>query len=135
MATFIRRSRWVEEAYYELLYEYADTPGAGISFPCTEDGKPLAMNPIARLAYQKCSTNTMDRAVIRRGIIKRTSGYTVPAAIECEGCGEELTLFDPMTNECECGAFYNGSGQRLCHPRLWGEETGERFYDHGSLIL
>lgn len=135
MANFVRRSRWVEELHYEHFYEYTDTPGAGLSFPCTKEGKALPMNPVARLAYRKCSTQTMDPPVVDRGIIRHTSGYKVPAAIECEACGEELTLFNPMTNECKCGAFYNGSGQRLCHPSLWGEETGERFNDHGMLIF
>ena len=34
--------------------------------------------------------------------------------IICEECGKEVLLFDSLTNQCEnCGAYYNGFGQRL----------------------
>jgi hypothetical protein len=42
-------------------------------------------------------------------------------------CGDELGLYDPMTNTCGCGREYNGSGQELAPRRFWGEETGESF--------
>jgi hypothetical protein len=55
--------------------------------------------------------------------------------LECD-CSATVSLDDPMTCVCEnCGAFYNGSGQKLCHPKFWGEETGERFDDAGSWIV
>jgi len=59
---------------------------------------------------------------------------TLNRTITCD-CGEKLELYDPMTNECECGRFYNGFGQRLSHPRNWGEETGESFDDHGNYVV
>lgn len=55
-----------------------------------------------------------------------------PKKIKC-GCGRELVLSE-VTNECECGQFYNWAGQKLKPPREWGEETGERFDDHGNYI-
>ena len=34
--------------------------------------------------------------------------------IKCERCGAELWITDALTNECDqCGALYNGFGQRL----------------------
>lgn len=37
-----------------------------------------------------------------------------PFTINCECCGKELWITDPLTNECDnCGALYNGFGQRL----------------------
>ena len=41
--------------------------------------------------------------------------------IECEDCGKDVYLTD-NTNECECGALYNGFGQRLADPDEWDEE-------------
>ena len=67
------------------------------------------------------------------GYYDHEQGYRIPMVIECD-CGRELPLEDAMTNECECGRFYNGGGQALSHPRHWGEETGERFDDHGGLV-
>ena len=35
-------------------------------------------------------------------------------AIKCERCGQDVELWDSLTNQCEhCGAYYNGFGQRL----------------------
>lgn len=41
--------------------------------------------------------------------------------VECENCGKDVYLID-NTNECECGALYNGFGQRLSDPDEWDEE-------------
>ena len=41
--------------------------------------------------------------------------------IKCENCGKDVYLTN-HTNECECGAFYNGFGQRLSDPDEWDEE-------------
>ena len=41
--------------------------------------------------------------------------------IECEDCGKDVYLTD-NTNECECGALYNGFGERLADPDEWDEE-------------
>ena len=41
--------------------------------------------------------------------------------IECEDCGKDVYL-NGNTNKCECGAFYNGFGQRLSNPEEWDEE-------------
>lgn len=69
-----------------------------------------------------------ERAILRRERI----GYgpnpdrTYPV-LRC-GCGSVVHCTDGWANECEqCGAEYNGSGQRLADRRYWGEETGETF--------
>lgn len=51
---------------------------------------------------------------------------------KCECCGRELDLMS-FTNDCECGAEYNSSGQRLAPREQWGEETGEHPSDLGRL--
>ena len=45
-------------------------------------------------------------------------------SLVCEDCGKEVHLWDSMTNECECGALYNGFGQRLAPREEWAEEDG-----------
>lgn len=65
---------------------------------------------------------------------RRNHDTREPAEGECT-CGRTVVLDDPMTNECGCGRFYNGSGQALAHPSQWGEETGERFDDRGNQVL
>lgn len=47
----------------------------------------------------------------------------------CEVCGT-LVAISGFTNTCDnCGADYNGCGQRLAPREQWGEETGESVAD------
>ncbi len=62
-----------------------------------------------------------------RKIIQERDGRSQPLIIECD-CGEEL-ICDGFTNTCDCGADFNGSGQRLADRSQWGEETGEHLAD------
>ena len=66
-------------------------------------------------------------------VIRERLGRHEPKIIECESCRRPLEL-DTMTNECQCGTFYNGFGQRLVPPSQWGFETGERFDRHGDYV-
>ncbi len=47
-------------------------------------------------------------------------------SLKC-GCGRRVHLTGSRsdTYPCDCGADYNGSGQRLAPREQWGEETGE----------
>jgi len=94
----------------------------------------MDLTPEGRANYERCIANTHARPLIAQGVRKSTGSFREPAILKCD-CGAKLTLSDPMTNRCTCGAFYNGSGQSLCHPSLWGEETGERFDDSGHPVL
>jgi hypothetical protein len=53
--------------------------------------------------------------------------------IECKACGREVLLYDSWANTCDCGAEYNGFGQRLAPRSQWGDETGEVFDDFDDL--
>lgn len=45
---------------------------------------------------------------------------------ECDSCGQRWRDVSRFTLDCpRCGALYNGFGQRLADPSLWGDETGE----------
>jgi hypothetical protein len=62
--------------------------------------------------------------------IGMTKGYRlVPGIVACP-CGRNLEI-DPrdFTTTCECGADFNGSGDRLAPREQWGEETGEHWMD------
>lgn len=48
-------------------------------------------------------------------------------------CGKKLELFSSWANTCDCGAEYNGAGQRLAPRSQWGEETGEHWADLAGL--
>ena len=66
-------------------------------------------------------------------IIRERRGKFEPAVGVCQNCGREVVL-SGFTIQCDCGAFYNFAGQRLSNPLTWGEETGERFDEHGNYI-
>lgn len=133
MAKLLQPAAWVESVSYQLVFEYIDDPRCGFTFPCGPQGQVEPLTDVAARNYEKCLANSHDRPVAWKGVVPSHRRYRVPARIEC-GCGSPLELSDAMTNECTCGRLYNGSGQELCHPRLWGEETGEQFDDHGGYI-
>lgn len=54
------------------------------------------------------------------------TGYFVPATYLCD-CGYVLELYDPLTNECECGRLYNGGGQSLRPESEWEEQYDEEY--------
>jgi hypothetical protein len=48
-----------------------------------------------------------------------------PKTITCD-CGEEVVLYDALTNECDgCEQLYNGGGQRLAPRDQWEESWDE----------
>lgn len=56
--------------------------------------------------------------------------------IECSNCGATLELPSLWRNTCsDCGAEYNGDGQKLAPPEYWGEETGEDWTTLANLSL
>jgi hypothetical protein len=134
MSRIVQQSRRVETVSYALAFDYADEPGSGFIFDCDAQGRVVDLAPAGQANYERCVTNTHERPLIAQRILKSIVSYREPAVLKCD-CGAHLSLADSMTNECACGAFYNGSGQALCHPSLWGEETGERFDDSGYLVL
>jgi hypothetical protein len=124
----------VESTTYQLAFAYVADPSCGFGFDCDAQGRVVELSPAGRDNYERCVSNTHDRPVFSLGINTCHDSYREPALLKCD-CSATLSLADPMTNECSCGRFYNGSGQALCHPSLWGEETGERFDDSGHQVL
>jgi len=95
--------------------------GGGVSFPCDKDGN------IDFSDLQPAALENLNKALMGEmhfvGLRAHEWSYQPPRMGRCH-CGEEIYL-DHFTNECSCGALYNSSGQELCDPRYWGEETGE----------
>jgi hypothetical protein len=134
MSTIVAPSRRVTQVSYMLAYDFVDERGSGFSFDCDAHGRLMTQSAPALANYERCVANTHGRPVVFRGIERLESSHREPARLKCD-CHRTLALSDPMTNKCDCGRFYNGSGQALSHPRNWGEETGERFDDEGHQIL
>lgn len=135
MAKLLKPSRIEESKSYSLSFTYADDPQSGFQFPCDKNGKVdlSKLTVCSRANYEKCLSNSHSRPVVCEGVVEFTNRYRVPAELECD-CNRIVHLSCPMTNVCECGRLYNGSGQALAPTSQWGEETGERFDQRGQLI-
>lgn len=128
----IKQRTFLEKTEYSLTFLRLNAPkGCYYAFPCDKDGKP---DPKYKQRCDEAFTHhTIDgQPVEYMGVKSYTTEYSEPAVGLCD-CGRNVEL-DGFTCECDCGAFYNSSGQRLAHPSQWGEETGERLDDHGNYI-
>ena len=128
----LRRSEWIEETQHLLMFERPDELRGGWSFECDAAGR------IDEAQLTELQRESLARARAECGppwVVASVSRWREPAIGICDGCEQELALSDPMTNRCACGRFYNGSGQALCDPSLWGDETGEQFDNEGRPIL
>lgn len=137
MATKLIKRRGVEYVEtYRLLFDRIvngeEVYHFGFGFDCDKNGKVI--DP-SHPSYLACLSGTVDGAAVGTGYVETFSfRKQVAGELRCD-CRRLVYLNDAMTNQCECGRFYNGSGQQLSHPRHWGEETGEQFDDSGRQIL
>ena len=123
----IRKASNIQKVTFYLDYEYLDLPGAGFSFPCTEQGG-VDLTEYAAKNYQACQEGSVNgHRVTFRGIKKHVRVHMLPAVGLCR-CGREVTLHG-FTNTCQCGKDYNWAGQLLAPRSQWGEETGESLAD------
>lgn len=106
-------------------FTWLDSPGAGFSFDCEEDGTYKTLTPEGADNLRKCLDGT--HAVSDDGIQARTWSYNEPAQLRCS-CGAVVSL-DGFTNACDCGRDYNSCGSLLAPRSQWGEETGESLAD------
>jgi hypothetical protein len=128
----VRDSELVTHSEYSLEWTWEGMePGNGFGFPCDPSGEVEldALYPAGRSNYEACLTGQVDgRRVIGPTVRKHEWTYREPAIGLCDHCGDEVVL-SGFTNTCECGADYNGAGQRLAPREQWGEETGETAAD------
>lgn len=132
MANFIERGGHEHVTTHRLFFQrIGDTPGTGFSFPCDPEGivDRAALYPEGRANLDALLdgelTHLHEDAVVET---HTDTVYHYPV-IACDDCGEHLMLTNGWLNTCECGADYNGGGQRLAPRSQWGEETGEHWSD------
>ena len=117
----ITERKRIEVINYSRSFTWTNDPSAGFGFPSDENGNVdvTQLSATGRENYKKCTNGTFD--VRDQGVITMRHHYTEPATGKCDDCGRTVELFDPLTNECECGALYNMSGQRLAPRSQWEE--------------
>ena len=98
---------------YTLAIDRLSEPG-GYAFDCDEAGALLDPSRADKVAALRASGEFREPRVERR-----TYRWTQPALAICEVCDARITL-DGDT-DCDCGATYNGGGQRLVPAHLWEE--------------
>lgn len=125
----ISRRRHREDTSHTLFFCRRDERGAGFAFPCDEHGRvDVSVLPSASQA-SLAACRGKDAALYEEPEIEtNTSSWVEPAVGLCDDCGAKVTL-GGFTNTCDCGADYNGSGQRLAPREQWGCETGESVAD------
>ncbi len=137
MSKIISKRTYVEGVLVRKReFDWEGETNWGFSFDCDEhgnvDASQLAEGP--RDSYNKCIANSFlnehgnPAPIVDRGMRSWMSkGYWEPAILKCD-CGEKVALRG-FTNECDCGADYNMSGQRLASRDQWGEDTNEDLGD------
>jgi hypothetical protein len=123
----VTRSRRVECVEYVLSFIWRDSPGAGFSFDCDQEGNVdrSLLSPEAIENLDACIDGRYD--VRAEGVIKREWSYREPAVGKCS-CGG-MVFLDHFTNTCKCGRDYDSSGWLLAPRSQWGEDTGEHLAD------
>lgn len=105
------------------------------SFECNEQGEvdEAKFHPEAVANYNACKSGTKvvnGKVMELLEVRKDETDYFEPAVGVCDVCERKMELNDPMTNTCDCGAEYNGSGQRLEDRRLWDGTDGATSPDY-----
>lgn len=109
-----------------LTFWYADSTGAGYSFPCDETGKVdvASLCEAAHASYNGCLAGEMNGFQMRAPFVHSfDQDWIEDAEGRCE-CGRVVVL-SGFTNTCDCGRDYSRSGQELAPRSQWGEDTGE----------
>lgn len=128
MSELLRPRERKEETCYVLNFWYVGHEGSwGKGFDCNENGVPLDQSKAEDVAA--CEAGEIDgEAVVPGGIQEFMQHWMEPGELSCD-CGAYLELDDAMTNTCDCGLEYNGSGQQLAPREQWGYDTGESAAD------
>ena len=114
---------FIEEEVKTYILVYEDVHRCGYAFPCDKQGhicwdrviSPTTVKEM--LAY--CKSHPWDGKNGEVVTITRPSHYGI-----CPCCGRRV-YFDGHgyfgAFACDCGKWYNRSGQELKHPRYWDE--------------
>lgn len=121
----LRQRRDCESVSYMLFFERRDCPGAGYSFPCSEDGvvDESKLQPAGRANLARARGE--EARMLHEPRIDRVVSRWVEPRVGLCACGAEVEL-ERFTNTCHrCERDYNSAGQKLAPREQWGEETGE----------
>lgn len=130
----IKHREYFENVFYKKIFGVKPND-MYFAFECSEEGivDESTLHPDAVTNYHACKNgkkvvngNIMEFLEIRKF---NQEGYENAIGI-CNVCGNKLELSNPMTNTCDCGAEYNGSGQRLEDRRLWDDTDGATSADY-----
>ena len=101
-----------------------DDENAGFCFPVDGLGELLPdLTDEAKANYEYCMTHPEE--LIDNGIVVRRRWYTENARAICEGCRNEIELWDQYqgASECPyCGQWHNLFGQSLIDPEYWEDD-------------
>jgi hypothetical protein len=118
----IEPRRYVESVRHYYEFDSIATPGFGYAFDCTPGGVIVVATPTQAESLRIARAEVAAGRMREVGHGSYRSGYWEAASMRCD-CGSNVYLDDAMANECaDCGAFYNGSAQRLADPRTWEPE-------------
>lgn len=116
--------KFVHEEWDEHFLIYYYNADGGYSFPIDKDGNLLNENPAAleRLAYCKAHPELfVKNGEVETVHLERVYGI-------CPHCGNHI-YFDGNgyigAYQCDCGQWYNRSGQELLPPDEWDMEGDE----------
>lgn len=127
MTTFIQRHERKMNIRYMRVFKFNDNTGCMYTFDCDREGNIEPLHENAQENYNKCLDGIYN--VTDKGVEDWSGPYTQHAVIICEFCSRYVELYSSWANDCECGAIYNSSGQRLAPRSQWFDETGENESD------
>lgn len=127
--TNYHHSERIERVSWEYRYDHLGHLNSwGYAFPCSDTGVvyPLEGAAIESLVYCQTHPEEFEPAHIHKFVWIQNH----PAQGVCE-CGRLVICYDPLWNSCDCGRYYNLSGQEVEAPRMGGYryETGETYSD------
>lgn len=100
--------------------------GNGYSFPCKPNGELDTDDEnydCWKDNYKFCLNH--PEKYTDDGVVENSWWYTEPEVVKCS-CG--TTLYLDGDTVCDCGQWYNGSGQALLDPQYWEEPYFEDVY-------
>ena len=110
--------------YYVEFYYNEDRDG-GFSFAANSEYEvdTETLTPEGRANYERCLN---DKSLIGPVNLKYEHTYINPAVVKCS-CGAEVILDGGYAGavQCECGRWYNLSGQELLDPEYWERDDDD----------